>query len=137
MNKVKCLYKNEAIYYELNEFFNDIENKLANAHLIISRAGATSIAEITLAERPAIYIPYPYSKDNHQFYNAKYIESLGAAVIVEQNNKIKKKLKKLLINLLQNQNNEKLYIMANNTKKTKMKNGVNKFIKIINKNILN
>jgi UDP-N-acetylglucosamine--N-acetylmuramyl-(pentapeptide) pyrophosphoryl-undecaprenol N-acetylglucosamine transferase len=90
VNKVKSLYKSEKIDCELSEFFDDMENRLANAHLVISRAGATSIAEITLARRAAIYIPYPDSKDNHQFYNAKYIEDSGAAVIVEQNSEAKK-----------------------------------------------
>ncbi|MFV0989813.1 UDP-N-acetylglucosamine--N-acetylmuramyl-(pentapeptide) pyrophosphoryl-undecaprenol N-acetylglucosamine transferase, partial [Wolbachia endosymbiont of Nasonia giraulti] len=57
VNKVKSLYKSEKIDCELSEFFDDMENRLANAHLVISRAGATSIAEITLARRSAIYIP--------------------------------------------------------------------------------
>ena len=126
INKVKSLYKSEGIDCELSEFFDDMENKLANAHLVISRAGATSIAEITLAERPAVYIPYPHSKDNHQFYNAKHIEDSGAAVIVEQNSKTKKNLTELLINLLLNP--KKLLNMANNTKKTGIKSGTIEFL---------
>ncbi|WP_108784510.1 UDP-N-acetylglucosamine--N-acetylmuramyl-(pentapeptide) pyrophosphoryl-undecaprenol N-acetylglucosamine transferase [Wolbachia endosymbiont of Bemisia tabaci] len=121
INKVKSLYKSEGIDCELSEFFDDMENKLANAHLVISRAGATSIAEITLAERPAIYIPYPYSKDNHQFYNVKHIEDLRAAIVVEQNSETKKNLIELIINLLLNP--KKLLNMANNTKKTGIKSG--------------
>ncbi|MEI4220323.1 MAG: UDP-N-acetylglucosamine--N-acetylmuramyl-(pentapeptide) pyrophosphoryl-undecaprenol N-acetylglucosamine transferase [Candidatus Dasytiphilus stammeri] len=129
INKVKSLYKSEGIDCELSEFFDDMENKLANAHLVISRAGATSIAEITLAERPAVYIPYPHSKDNHQFYNAKHIEDSGAAVMFEQNSNAKKNLGKLLVDLLQNC--QKLRDMANNTKKTRIRNGVTEFIKAI------
>lgn len=129
INKVKSLYKSEGIDCELSEFFDDMENKLANAHLVISRAGATSIAEITLAERPAVYIPYPHSKDNHQFYNAKHIEDSGAAVMVEQNSNAKKNLGELLVDLLQNC--QKLRDMANNTKKTRIRNGVTEFIKAI------
>ncbi len=121
MNKVKSLYKSEEIDCELSEFFDDMENRLANAHLVISRAGATSIAEITLAKRAAIYIPYPHSKDNHQFYNAKHIENSGAAVTVEQNSKTEKNLIELLINLLLNP--KKLLNIANNTKKTGIKSG--------------
>ncbi|MCA7010001.1 undecaprenyldiphospho-muramoylpentapeptide beta-N-acetylglucosaminyltransferase [Wolbachia endosymbiont of Tribolium confusum] len=129
INKVKSLYKSEEIDCELSEFFDDMENKLANAHLVISRAGATSIAEITLAERPAVYIPYPHSKDNHQFYNAKHIEDSGATVMVEQNSNAKKNLGELLVDLLQNC--QKLRDMANNTKKTRIRNGVTEFIKAI------
>ncbi|MDR1139220.1 MAG: UDP-N-acetylglucosamine--N-acetylmuramyl-(pentapeptide) pyrophosphoryl-undecaprenol N-acetylglucosamine transferase [Rickettsiales bacterium] len=129
MDRVRGLYESERIYCELSEFFDDMENRLASAHLIISRAGATSIAEITLAERPAIYIPYPHSKDSHQFYNAKYIEDSGAAVIVEQNSEAKKNLRELLVDLLQNC--QKLCDMANNTKETRIRNGVTEFIKVM------
>ncbi|RDD34396.1 UDP-N-acetylglucosamine--N-acetylmuramyl- (pentapeptide) pyrophosphoryl-undecaprenol N-acetylglucosamine transferase [Wolbachia endosymbiont of Cylisticus convexus] len=121
MNKVESSYKSEKVNCELSEFFDDMESRLASAHLVISRAGATSIAEITLAERPTIYIPYPHSKDNHQFYNAKHIENSGAAVTVEQNSKTEKNLIELLINLLLNP--KKLLNIANNTKKTGIKSG--------------
>ncbi|MDM8335735.1 undecaprenyldiphospho-muramoylpentapeptide beta-N-acetylglucosaminyltransferase [Wolbachia pipientis] len=131
ISKVENLYESEKINCELSEFFDDMENRLASAHLVISRAGATSIAEITLAKRPAIYIPYPHSKDNHQFYNAKYIEDLGAAVIVEQNGETKKNLRELLFDLLQD--HQKLRGMASNTKKTRIKNGITEFIKVIQK----
>lgn len=129
INKVKSLYKSEGIDCELSEFFDDMESRLANAHLVISRAGATSIAEITIAERPAVYIPYPHSKDNHQFCNAKHIEDSGASVMVEQNSNAKKNLGELLVDLLQNC--QKLCDMANNTKKARIRNGVTEFIKAI------
>ncbi|MDD9331248.1 MAG: undecaprenyldiphospho-muramoylpentapeptide beta-N-acetylglucosaminyltransferase [Wolbachia sp.] len=132
IDRVESLYKSKKIDFELSEFFDDMQQQLANAHLVISRAGATSIAEITLARRPAIYIPYPHSKDNHQFYNAKYIEDLNAAVIVEQNSKAKKNLTELLISLLSN--HQKLHDMASNTKKTEIKNGITKFTEIIKTN---
>ncbi|QKX02793.1 UDP-N-acetylglucosamine--N-acetylmuramyl-(pentapeptide) pyrophosphoryl-undecaprenol N-acetylglucosamine transferase [Wolbachia endosymbiont of Litomosoides sigmodontis] len=129
MNKIWNLYKKGKVSCELSEFFDDIRSRLINAHLVISRAGATSIAEITLARRPAIYIPYPYSKDDHQFYNAKCIKDSGAAVIVEQNSEAKENLAKLLVNLLSD--SQKLCDMANNTKKVKIKNGVTEFTRIV------
>ncbi|WP_265024644.1 undecaprenyldiphospho-muramoylpentapeptide beta-N-acetylglucosaminyltransferase [Wolbachia endosymbiont (group A) of Eupithecia tripunctaria] len=129
VNKVKSLYKSEKIDCELSEFFDDMENRLANAHLVISRAGATSIAEITLARRSAIYIPYPYSKDNHQFYNAKYIEDSRAAIIVKQNSEAKKNLTEVLFDLLNN--SQKLRDMTNSTEKTGIKNGTTEFVKVI------
>lgn len=129
INEIESLYKSEKVHSELSEFFDDMESRLASAHLVISRAGATSIAEITLAKRPAIYIPYPHSKDNHQFYNAQYIEDSGAAVIIEQNSKTRKNLQELLVDLLSN--SQKLRGMANNTKRTRIKNGVTEFIEVI------
>lgn len=129
IDMVKDLYKKEGINCELSEFFDDIESRLANAHLVISRAGATSISEITLAKCPAVYIPYPYSKDNHQFYNAKYIEDSGAAIVIEQNGKARKNLQELLIDLLNNPH--KLYDIASNTERTRIKDGIAEFIKVI------
>lgn len=129
ISKVESLYKSEKINFELSEFFDDIEKKLTTSHLVISRAGATSIAEITLSRRAAIYIPYPYSKDNHQFYNAKHIADVNAAVIIEQNGETKQNLTGLLLNLLSD--SKKLYNMASNTRKTEIKNGIINFIQML------
>ncbi|WCR53185.1 MAG: UDP-N-acetylglucosamine--N-acetylmuramyl-(pentapeptide) pyrophosphoryl-undecaprenol N-acetylglucosamine transferase [Wolbachia endosymbiont of Ctenocephalides orientis wCori] len=129
ITNVENSYKNKKIECEISEFFNDMENRLANAHLVISRAGATSIAEITLAERPAIYIPYPHSKDDHQLYNAQYIENSGAAIVVKQNSEAKENLAELIIDLLNN--SDKLYDMVSSTKNTGIKDGVTEFIEKI------
>ncbi|MBV0899681.1 MAG: UDP-N-acetylglucosamine--N-acetylmuramyl-(pentapeptide) pyrophosphoryl-undecaprenol N-acetylglucosamine transferase [Wolbachia endosymbiont of Fragariocoptes setiger] len=133
IDKVKNLYTTKKINFELNDFFSNLKEKLSNAHLVISRAGATSIAEITLAACPAIYIPYLYSKDNHQFYNAKYVADLGSALLIEQNNELKERLKNSLIDLLNNP--KKLIDMSDKAKKTKLKNGVKEFIKIIQSDV--
>ncbi|MGL9725435.1 MAG: UDP-N-acetylglucosamine--N-acetylmuramyl-(pentapeptide) pyrophosphoryl-undecaprenol N-acetylglucosamine transferase [Wolbachia sp.] len=132
MDMIKDLYKRGGIKCELSKFFYNMESRLANAHLVISRAGATSISEITLAKRPAVYIPYPYSKDNHQFYNAKYIEDSGAAIIIEQNGEARKNLQELLIDLLNNP--YKLYDIASNTERIRIKDGIAEFIKVIYNN---
>ncbi len=129
LNNIESLYQNLKINYELSEFFDNIEQKLADAHLVISRAGATSIAEITLAKRPAIYIPIPNAKDNHQFYNAKHIENANAAIIVIQNAETKHTMVKLLIQLFKDQT--KLYDMSKNTYKTGIRNGITEFLKIL------
>lgn len=129
ITNIENSYKSKKVECEISEFFNDMENRLANAHLVISRAGATSIAEITLAERPAIYIPYPHSKDDHQLYNAQYIENSGAAIVVKQNSEAKENLTKLLIDLLNN--SDKLHDMTSNTKNTGIKDGVTEFIEKI------
>ncbi|OEY87013.1 UDP-N-acetylglucosamine--N-acetylmuramyl-(pentapeptide) pyrophosphoryl-undecaprenol N-acetylglucosamine transferase [Wolbachia pipientis] len=128
-NHIKSLYQHLKINFELSEFFDNMEQRLANAHLVISRAGATSIAEITLAKRPAIYIPIPTSKNNHQFYNAKHIENANAAILIEQNSETQHRLITVLIELLKD--SKKLCIMSNNTEKTGIKNGIPEFLKIL------
>ena len=65
----------------ISSFMDDIENALAVANLVISRAGAVSIAEITALGLPSILIPYPYATNNHQEKNARVLEESGAAII--------------------------------------------------------
>lgn len=65
-------------------YITDMENALAAADLVIARAGALSLAEITVAGRPSILIPFPAAKDNHQYYNALSVVEQGGAYLVEE-----------------------------------------------------
>ncbi|MCA9003928.1 MAG: undecaprenyldiphospho-muramoylpentapeptide beta-N-acetylglucosaminyltransferase [Planctomycetaceae bacterium] len=65
-------------------FFEELSEWYACASLVISRAGATTLAELACARCPTIVIPYPGSVNDHQMLNARYFEQHGAAVIVEQ-----------------------------------------------------
>lgn len=65
----------------ISPFIDNIEYPLASADLIISRAGAISIAEITSLGLPSILIPYPHAINNHQYKNARVLEKAGAALI--------------------------------------------------------
>jgi UDP-N-acetylglucosamine--N-acetylmuramyl-(pentapeptide) pyrophosphoryl-undecaprenol N-acetylglucosamine transferase len=67
-------------------FSDDMAAVLSSADLVISRAGAGSIAEIIRCRTPALLIPYPYASDNHQLANARYVEQQGGAVVVPQRN---------------------------------------------------
>jgi UDP-N-acetylglucosamine--N-acetylmuramyl-(pentapeptide) pyrophosphoryl-undecaprenol N-acetylglucosamine transferase len=63
---VRARYAELGIPAELMTYIDDMPGRLAEAHLIIGRAGASTIAELTAAGRPAILIPYPYATDDHQ-----------------------------------------------------------------------
>lgn len=63
-------------------YFHAIAGLLAAADLVVCRAGASTIAELTVLGRPSILIPYPYATGNHQEYNARALERRGAAVVV-------------------------------------------------------
>jgi UDP-N-acetylglucosamine--N-acetylmuramyl-(pentapeptide) pyrophosphoryl-undecaprenol N-acetylglucosamine transferase len=67
--------------YRLIDFTEDIASVYAVADLIISRAGASSLAEITARGIPAILIPYPHAADNHQEKNARWVEKCGGAKV--------------------------------------------------------
>lgn len=73
----RTLYERTKAHVELAPFLDQMGERYKKAHLVISRAGASSVVETAVAGRPAIFIPYPYAMDNHQFYNAQqavYVE---------------------------------------------------------------
>jgi UDP-N-acetylglucosamine--N-acetylmuramyl-(pentapeptide) pyrophosphoryl-undecaprenol N-acetylglucosamine transferase len=69
----------------LHSFFVDIPVRLATAHLVVGRSGASTVAELTAAGRPALYIPYPYAVDDHQMANARAVEAAGAGWVMGEN----------------------------------------------------
>ncbi len=71
-------YERTGIKAELNTFFSDIPERMAAAHLVISRSGASTVAEFTVIGRPAIVVPYPHAIDNHQSVNAHSVDEAGA-----------------------------------------------------------
>jgi UDP-N-acetylglucosamine--N-acetylmuramyl-(pentapeptide) pyrophosphoryl-undecaprenol N-acetylglucosamine transferase len=65
-------------------FFTDMVSVYGQANLLISRAGATALAEISVLGRPVILIPYPYAADNHQEKNGEYYAAGGGAILFRQ-----------------------------------------------------
>ncbi|WP_114859787.1 undecaprenyldiphospho-muramoylpentapeptide beta-N-acetylglucosaminyltransferase [Azospirillum brasilense] len=69
---------------ELESFFRDVPDRLAACHLAVTRAGASTIAELTCVGRPAILVPYPHAMDDHQTANARQLAAAGAAWVMAQ-----------------------------------------------------
>ncbi len=65
-------------------FIEDIGQAYGWADLVVSRAGASTLAELTVLGKPSILIPFPYATHAHQLDNAKYLERHGAAYVLEQ-----------------------------------------------------
>lgn len=101
-NNIARVYNQLKIPYKLAEFFYDMENQYANHELVISRAGASTISELSYIGVPAIFIPLPTSAENHQYYNAKAIESRGAGWCYEQNKISPKELAEKILVLAEN-----------------------------------
>ena len=101
IDKVQNKYNQNKIDCEISVFFNNIFTKFKLAHLVITRAGGSTVAEIIASKKPAILVPLSNSLDNHQVENAEYIKNNGAWVFDEGQNKISE-LKKLINNLLIN-----------------------------------
>lgn len=70
--------------FVIREYIDDMPRMLAAADLVISRAGASTLAEIAAVGRASVLIPSPNVAENHQYYNALQLEKLGAAVVVEE-----------------------------------------------------
>ena len=82
---VRAKYRDHGIPAELATYIEDMPSKLDWAHLVISRAGASTIAELTCAGRPAILVPLPSATDDHQTYNVKAMVEAGGARAIAQN----------------------------------------------------
>ena len=79
--------KNESIINTIiiTPYISDMSKAYSAADLVISRAGAISISEMTYMKKAMILIPFPFAAENHQFLNAEYIKNKNACIIVEQN----------------------------------------------------
>jgi UDP-N-acetylglucosamine--N-acetylmuramyl-(pentapeptide) pyrophosphoryl-undecaprenol N-acetylglucosamine transferase len=79
MDRVKTIYEALNINATIESFFDDVPQRLRQAHIVIGRAGASTVAETTAAGRPAILVPYPFAMDDHQSANAHAISAGGGA----------------------------------------------------------
>lgn len=84
IDRVRVRYAELGIPAELMTYIEDMPDKLADAHLVIGRAGASTIAELTTAGRPAILIPFPSATDDHQTANAREMTNAGGARTIQQ-----------------------------------------------------
>ena len=84
IEQVRALYAEMEIPADLATYIEDMPTKLAWSHLVIGRAGASTIAELTAAGRPAILIPLPSAMDNHQAYNVIEMVKAGGARAIDQ-----------------------------------------------------
>ena len=69
---------------DVREFITDMSTAYAGSDLVVCRAGATTLAELTVCRKPAILVPFPAAADNHQVMNAKSLVDAGAAVMIEE-----------------------------------------------------
>jgi UDP-N-acetylglucosamine--N-acetylmuramyl-(pentapeptide) pyrophosphoryl-undecaprenol N-acetylglucosamine transferase len=84
IERIRKRYAELGIPAELLTYIEDMPDKLADAHLVIGRAGASTIAELTAAGRPAILIPFAAATDDHQTANAREMTKAGGARTIQQ-----------------------------------------------------
>jgi len=81
---VAAQYQERGILATVESFFDDMPARLQRAHLVICRAGASTVAELAASGRPAILVPYPYATDDHQSANADAFTAAGGGWAMEQ-----------------------------------------------------
>jgi UDP-N-acetylglucosamine--N-acetylmuramyl-(pentapeptide) pyrophosphoryl-undecaprenol N-acetylglucosamine transferase len=84
IEKVRATYAEMEIPADLATYISDMPEKLGWSHLVIGRAGASTIAELTVAGRPAILIPLPSAMDDHQTANVREMVDCGGARAIPQ-----------------------------------------------------
>ncbi len=94
LEAVRARYAGHDIPAELGTYFEDMASRLADAHLFIGRAGASTIAELTAVGRPAILVPLPIATDDHQAANTREMVKAGGARAIRQDRFTAKELAK-------------------------------------------
>jgi UDP-N-acetylglucosamine--N-acetylmuramyl-(pentapeptide) pyrophosphoryl-undecaprenol N-acetylglucosamine transferase len=84
LDRTHTLYHEAGVHVQLRAFFDNVPELMSNAHLVISRSGASTLAEITVLGRPSILVPYPFAADNHQMFNAQALMDAGGAWMLRQ-----------------------------------------------------
>jgi UDP-N-acetylglucosamine--N-acetylmuramyl-(pentapeptide) pyrophosphoryl-undecaprenol N-acetylglucosamine transferase len=83
---VLAAYQQSGISGEVYKFIDDMPAIFGRADLIVCRSGASTVGEVTAAGKPAVFVPFPAATDDHQNVNARALERVGAAVVVEETN---------------------------------------------------
>ena len=108
-------YKKTGLDVKVMPFTEHIADIYAISDLVISRAGAMTISEISLFGIPTILIPYPHAAANHQFYNSKFLSDNEAGIIIEEKNLCVSTLSEKILDLIKNEH--KLEQMALSSRK--------------------
>jgi UDP-N-acetylglucosamine--N-acetylmuramyl-(pentapeptide) pyrophosphoryl-undecaprenol N-acetylglucosamine transferase len=84
LDRVRQTYAGLAVTAEVAAFFSDLPARIAAAHLVVARAGASTVAELSAIGRPAILVPLPHALDQDQLANATVLMKAGGAVLLRQ-----------------------------------------------------
>jgi UDP-N-acetylglucosamine--N-acetylmuramyl-(pentapeptide) pyrophosphoryl-undecaprenol N-acetylglucosamine transferase len=82
--RVRATYARLGVKAEIAPFFSDLPARIAQSHLVVSRSGASTVAELAAIGRPAILVPLPHALDQDQLANARVLEQAGGAIRIDQ-----------------------------------------------------
>ena len=92
-------YADAGVQGELVAFIDDMARRYAEADLVVCRAGAVTVAELSAGGLASILVPFPYAVDDHQTANARFLAERGAAVLIQQRDVSPEKLAQLMVSL--------------------------------------
>ena len=100
LDRTHAAYDEVGAHVQLRAFFDNVPDLLRETHLLIARSGASTVAEVSVAGRPSLLVPYPHATDNHQTANAKALAAAGGCWHVQQSAASPDALAKRLTELL-------------------------------------
>jgi UDP-N-acetylglucosamine--N-acetylmuramyl-(pentapeptide) pyrophosphoryl-undecaprenol N-acetylglucosamine transferase len=83
-DRVRATYERLGVKAEIAPFFSDLPARIAQSQLVVSRSGASTVAELAAIGRPAILVPLPHALDQDQLANARVLEKAGGAIRIDQ-----------------------------------------------------
>ncbi|MDC1139547.1 UDP-N-acetylglucosamine--N-acetylmuramyl-(pentapeptide) pyrophosphoryl-undecaprenol N-acetylglucosamine transferase [Candidatus Pelagibacter sp.] len=133
---LKKFYSDNNIEYELFDFNMDISSLMSKANICLTRAGASTLAELVFLNLPFVAIPLPTSKDNHQFENAFFYNRIGCNWILNQNEINDETIINKLVKIIDNKDEylAKKINMKNFSYQNSWNNINQKIISVINEN---
>jgi UDP-N-acetylglucosamine--N-acetylmuramyl-(pentapeptide) pyrophosphoryl-undecaprenol N-acetylglucosamine transferase len=102
IGRVQSSYDLLGIRYEVKPFFGNLSDRISEAQLVICRAGASTLAELTVIGRPSILIPYPHAASDHQTVNSRSFVDAEAAVAIPESLLTPQSLAEMIITILGN-----------------------------------
>ena len=102
LERARAAYETAGVKVELAAFFDDLPARIANSHLVIGRAGASTVAELAVIGRPSILVPLPTAIDQDQAANAASLGDIGGAIVVKQSDFTPGWLAMTLLELIRN-----------------------------------
>ena len=102
LDMTRAAYRQSGITVDSRPFFENIDHQLRDAHLVIGRAGASTVAELTVSGRPAILVPFAAAIDHHQQANAMSLGEKGAAWVILERDFNAPKLQEMILKAMKN-----------------------------------
>ncbi len=131
---LRKVYENTKCEVVVSHFFENMADLYSHTHLVISRAGASSVSEIAVAGVPSLLVPLPTAADDHQTGNAKEFSETGAGIVIKQNDFKSDKVKNIIEELFGNYS--KLKQMSIKTKKIGISDAAKRLADAIEKEII-